>query len=125
MTISQDIKEFNEKIKEIGFFIKELYNIKKVLILSINHCTFHEDGKITISHPDLPSISFYENDINNIEKIKKDVIDKADLEKQMKYIHELKFQIDYWMHQTSPEFITKKQKNIEEWKKELETLEQK
>ena len=126
MTLGQDIKDFNKKLMGLEIFIKEIYKIEKDLDINVGNCLFKDGtGEIIISHPDFPSITCFECDLENVEKIKNAILFDIETDKVKKRIYELKFQIDYWMQQTSPEFIDKKLKDIENWKTELVRLDTK
>jgi hypothetical protein len=125
MTFVQDSIDFKKKLVALEVAVKDIYKIKKDLNITVSCCEFKEGSdKIIISHPDFPNIECIETDLNDIGIITNKILMDIEKKKAEKKIYELKWQIDYWMEQTNPEFIAKMLQKVEDMKAELTTLEE-
>lgn len=141
MSFYEQLNAFQQKLNKLEEVLVEVYsgvflgskkgplgneffqgNKKISLGLTINHCRFKQDC-IVIVHPEIPIVEIREADLDNLDVLRIELLTKQAMEQKTSKIHNLKFQIDYWTHQTSIEFITKKQQYIHDLQVELAALE--
>lgn len=122
MILAQNVINFNKKLELLACLIKETYRIKKEITLSINNCTFKVDGNIVVQHPDFPDITLVESDLDDLSQLKANILSNIELNKKKKRVYEAKWEIDYWLEHTSPEYISNRLNYIELLRLELNTL---
>lgn len=119
--LKNQVNIFNTRLKLVEVVLMDVFKVKLPLNLTLNNCEAKDDV-IIISHSSIPTQIIPESIFGDAELIKKTIEDNIAKESKKKKVYELKWQIDYWMTQTNPEFIAKKLKLIEEMQSELANI---
>lgn len=119
--LKEAIDVFEKRLCRIEVVLREVFK-KKELGLTIKHCEVRE-GDVIIKHSDIPEQRIPESIFDDIEMVRKRILENIDRDKREKRIYELKWQIDYWRKQTSDEFIKQKKQFIGDMEREVQELE--
>lgn len=124
ISIKEQFDAFNTKLANLTKVLKEVFKVKNDFFkLTIAHCVFKDENVIVV-HPDIPTQEFLVANLDNLESLKASILTNIEDAKNKKHITDLKWQIDYWTKQTSPEFIAKMIQKVEDMRNELKSLTQ-